>query len=33
MEKKTFERPFIKKVQIGMPNKFGLRSEYVPKRN
>ncbi len=30
MEKKTFERPFIKKVQVGMPSKFGLRSEYMP---
>jgi diaminopimelate decarboxylase len=30
MEKKVFERPVIKKIQIGMPNKFGLRSEYLP---
>ncbi|MCX7862631.1 MAG: hypothetical protein N2449_06520 [Bacteroidales bacterium] len=30
MEKKTFERPVIKKVQIGMPSKFGLKSEYAP---
>lgn len=30
MEKKIFERPIIKKVQIGMPSKFGLRSEYSP---
>lgn len=30
MEKKTFERPVIKKVQVGMPNKFGMKSEYTP---
>lgn len=30
MEKKIFERPVIKKVQIGMPNKFGMKSEYAP---
>lgn len=30
MEKKIFERPVIKKVQVGMPSKFGMRSEYVP---
>jgi len=30
MEKKVFERPVIKKVQVGMPNKFGMRSEYAP---
>ncbi len=30
MEKKIFERPIIKKVQIGIPSKFGLRSEYSP---
>ncbi len=30
MEKKKFERPVIKKVQIGMPSKFGLKSEYAP---
>jgi len=30
MEKKIFERPVIKKVQVGMPNKFGMRSEYYP---
>lgn len=30
MEKKTFERPIIKRVHVGMPNKFGMQSEYVP---
>jgi len=30
MEKKIFERPVIKKVQVGIPNKFGMRSEYAP---
>lgn len=30
MEKKIFNRPLIKKVQVGMPNKFGLRSEFSP---
>ncbi len=33
MEKKIFERPVIKKVQVGIPNKFGLRSEYAPIKN
>ena len=30
MEKKTFERPLIKKLQTGMPNKFGMKTEYEP---
>lgn len=30
MEKKHFERPLIKKVHVGLPNKFGLQSEFVP---
>ncbi|MBM3404200.1 MAG: diaminopimelate decarboxylase [Bacteroidetes bacterium] len=30
MEKQRYERPVIKKLETGMPNKFGLRSEYVP---
>lgn len=30
MNKITFERPVIKKLNIGMPNKFGLRSEFSP---
>jgi len=25
-----YERPVIKKLEAGMPNKFGLRSEYTP---
>ena len=30
MEKKRFERPIIKKLQTGMPNKFGMKTEYEP---
>lgn len=31
MEKKRYERPVIKKLETGMPNKFGTRTEYLPK--
>lgn len=31
MEKKQYERPIIKKLNTGMPNKFGLKTEYIPK--
>ena len=31
MEKKKYERPILKKLDTGMPNKFGMRSEYLPK--
>lgn len=31
MEKKKYERPILKKLDTGMPNKFGMRSEYIPK--
>jgi len=30
MGKIRYERPVIKKLEAGMPNKFGLRSEYTP---
>jgi diaminopimelate decarboxylase len=30
MEKLKFERPVIKKLQTGMPNKFGMKTEYLP---
>ena len=30
MEKLAFERPIIKKLNVGMPNKFGMRSEFTP---
>ena len=30
MEKQRYERPLIKKLDAGMPNKFGLRTEYTP---
>jgi len=30
MEKLRFERPIIKKIIAGMPNKFGMKSEYEP---
>lgn len=30
MEKQRYERPLIKKLDAGMPNKFGLRTEYAP---
>ncbi len=29
-DKKRYERPMIKKMEAGVPNKFGLRSEYTP---
>ena len=28
--KKIFERPIIKRIQTGMPNKIGLKTEYLP---
>ncbi len=31
MEKKKYERPALKKLDTGMPNKFGMRTEYMPK--
>ncbi|MBC8486462.1 MAG: diaminopimelate decarboxylase [Bacteroidetes bacterium] len=31
MEKLRYERPVLKKLETNMPNKFGLRTEYVPK--
>ena len=31
MEKIRYERPVIKKLETGMPNKYGLRTEYYPK--
>jgi diaminopimelate decarboxylase len=30
MNKKRYERPAIKRLEIRMPNKFGLRTDYVP---
>jgi len=30
MEKKPFERPFIKKLQAGMPSKFGMKTQAEP---
>ena len=30
MEKKTFERPYIKKLQAGMPSKFGMKPRMEP---
>ncbi|HEC41685.1 MAG TPA: diaminopimelate decarboxylase [Bacteroides sp.] len=30
MEKKQFERPYIKKLQAGMPSKFGMKSRVEP---
>jgi diaminopimelate decarboxylase len=30
MEKLKYERPIIKKLNTGMPNKFGLKTEYEP---
>jgi diaminopimelate decarboxylase len=30
MEKQRYERPLIKKLESGMPNKFGTRTEYMP---
>lgn len=29
-EKRRYERPIIKKLETGMPNKFGMRTEYAP---
>ncbi len=31
MSKERYERPVIKKLETNMPNKFGLRTEYIPK--
>ena len=31
MQKQRYERPVLKKLETNMPNKFGLRTEYVPK--
>jgi diaminopimelate decarboxylase len=31
MDKKRYERPIIRKLETGMPNKFGMRTEYLPK--
>lgn len=31
MEKLRYERPLIKKLESNMPNKFGMRTEYLPK--
>ncbi|MCK5461575.1 MAG: hypothetical protein KAI95_01120, partial [Bacteroidales bacterium] len=30
MDKKPFERPYIKKLQAGMPSKFGMKSRVEP---
>jgi len=30
MDKKAFERPYIKKLQAGMPSKFGMKPKVVP---
>ncbi|HDS06415.1 MAG TPA: diaminopimelate decarboxylase, partial [Bacteroides sp.] len=30
MEKKPFERPFIKRLQAGMPSKFGMKVATEP---
>ena len=30
MTKQRYERPFIKKLEAGVPNKFGTRTEYAP---
>jgi diaminopimelate decarboxylase len=30
MQKIRYERPFIKKLETGMPNKFGMKTEYIP---
>ncbi len=30
MTKKRYERPVIKKLETNMPNKFGMRTEYLP---
>ena len=31
MSKQKYERPIIKKLESAMPNKFGMRTEYLPK--
>ncbi len=31
MDKQRYERPLIKKLESNMPNKFGTRTEYLPK--
>lgn len=31
MSKRTYERPIIKPLKTGMPNKFGSRTDYMPK--
>ncbi|MCX6242466.1 MAG: hypothetical protein NTX43_11730 [Bacteroidetes bacterium] len=33
MSKQRYERPVIKKLETGMPNKFGTRTEYQPMTN
>ena len=30
MKKLRYERPILKKLEVSMPNKFGLRTEYIP---
>lgn len=30
MDKKVFERPYIKKLQAGMPSKFGMKPRMEP---
>ena len=30
MDKKVFERPYIKKIQAGMPSKFGMKPQVEP---
>lgn len=30
MDKKAFERPYIKKIQAGMPSKFGMKPQVAP---
>ena len=30
MEKRAFERPFIKRLQAGMPSKFGMKTQAEP---
>lgn len=32
-EKLRYERPILKKLETGMPNKFGMRTEYTPMTN
>lgn len=33
MKKKNFERPMIQKLNLGMPNKFGTKTEFLLKRH